>query len=118
MKPRMRALPPLSKRGTTSTSTKRVTLAGPARYAARMPVSPPMLVPMIVAGRPTASSTRMTSQHPIDTLAFANTSCDRRLGTRVDAARARPEGDWQAKVELRTITVPISRCTPSPRSRR
>lgn len=61
MKSRMRALPSFSNRGTTSTSTRRVTFAGPARCAARMPVSPPMLAPMIVTGRPIASSTRSTS---------------------------------------------------------
>ena len=67
MKSRMRALPPFSNRGTTSTSTNLVTRSGPARSAARMPVNPPMLAPMITTGRPIASSTRMTSAVNVST---------------------------------------------------
>ena len=61
MKSRMRALPSFSYRGTTSTSTSFDTFDGPARNAARMPVSPPMLAPISATGRPIASTTRSTS---------------------------------------------------------
>ena len=67
MKSRMRALPPFSNRGTTSTRTNSITLAGPARSAARMPVNPPMLAPMITTGRSIAFSTRMTSAVSVST---------------------------------------------------
>ena len=67
MKSRIRALPPFSNRGTTSTSTSRVTSAGPARWAARMPVNPPMLAPMIITGRPIARITCRTSAVRVST---------------------------------------------------
>ena len=67
MKSRIRALPPFSNRGTTSTRTSRVTLSGPARSAARMPVNPPMLAPMITTGPLIASRTCMTSSVNVST---------------------------------------------------